>query len=330
MDTLKEKTFTTSRQFTYTYYHSVASSGEARPTLLLQHGFPDDHSLWAKVVPYLLKLPYSILVPDLLGYNGTSKPTDPSLYNSKGMAQDLVDILDHEGIQKVISVGHDWGSFIAQRLYLWHRERVAGLILLNVAYLPPTSFNLTEVNATLEKYTGLPRYAYWELFTASDGVEILESNLESLFAACYGAPENWMETLFCHRGAIRDFIINDKRVPLMSYAEEPSFKDKWLARYKRDGFQGPLNWYRALNDGHQWAVEKDLDPESFGVNVPVLFVGATGDAVCQTAQIYQPQQAGLLPDLVIEEVTSSHWQTYEVPDKTFEHMAQWLKEKDFK
>jgi soluble epoxide hydrolase/lipid-phosphate phosphatase len=330
MDRLTQKTYTTSRNLTYTYYNSAPSADKSRPTLLLQHGFPDDHNLWAKIIPSLLELPYAILTPDLLGYNGTSKPTEASLYNSKDMSQDLIEILDHEGIQKIVSVGHDWGSFMAQRMYLWHPDRVVGVILLNVSYMTPGPFDLAQANEMTEKFTGFPRLAYWELLTADDGAQILNNNLESALAGFYGAPENWMEKMLCVRGALRDFIINDKRVELMDYAKDPTFKETWLARYKRDGFEAPVQWYFASKDGHQWAVEKDIPQERLVIKVPLLFVGATGDSVCRTAMIYEPQKAGLLPDLVVKEVTSGHWQPYEVPEKTSEYIVQWLKGKDFK
>jgi soluble epoxide hydrolase/lipid-phosphate phosphatase len=64
--------------------------------------------LWDNVIPYLVDLGYPIVVPDLLGYGGTSKPSDPQAYNSKDMAKDLIDILDNEGYRYAISVRHDW------------------------------------------------------------------------------------------------------------------------------------------------------------------------------------------------------------------------------
>lgn len=118
MDQFSSKTFATSRGFTYTYYVRKSPPQPDKPTLLLQHGFPDDHELWIGVLPYLLELDFPIVMPDLLGYNGTSKPTDTQAYNSKGMADDLAEVLDHEKIKYVISVGHDWGSYMVS-LPLW-------------------------------------------------------------------------------------------------------------------------------------------------------------------------------------------------------------------
>jgi pimeloyl-ACP methyl ester carboxylesterase len=76
----------------------------------------------------------------------TSKPSDPQAYNSKDMAKDLIDILDNEGYRYAISVGHDWGSYIAGRLPLWHPNRSVGLIQLNVAYRAPAEFDVDKAN----------------------------------------------------------------------------------------------------------------------------------------------------------------------------------------
>lgn len=44
----------------------------------------------------------------MLGYGGTSKPLDVMMYKGKDMAQDIVDILAHEKLEKVVGVAHDW------------------------------------------------------------------------------------------------------------------------------------------------------------------------------------------------------------------------------
>jgi pimeloyl-ACP methyl ester carboxylesterase len=333
MDAFTKKTVTTSRGMTYTYY--VQPSVQQRPALLLQHGWPDDHELWNNTIPYLADLGYPIIAPDLLGYGGSSKPSDPRAYNSKDMSQDLIDILDNEGYRYAISVGHDWGSFIAARLTLWHPDRIVGLVLLNVAYRLPAQFDIEKVNQVLTQSTGLPRLAYQQFFTSPQGRDLIESRLESLFHAIHGNDEgtkNLMEDLLCHHGALENFLQNDKRQPLKDYAKDPAFKDEWIARMKRDGFEGPLNWYHASIGNHHWAVEKELPKERYRFNVPVLFIGCKMDAVCLTQAIYVPEQAGLLPDLKIEEIDSGHWQTFEAPDKSGPIINAWLKDReaDFK
>lgn len=48
------------------------------------------------------------MAPDCLGYGGTSKPLDMQAYKGKAMSDDIAEILEHEKIEKVIGIGHDW------------------------------------------------------------------------------------------------------------------------------------------------------------------------------------------------------------------------------
>ena len=284
-----------------------------------------------KVVPHLQKLSYPLLVPDLLGYSGTSKPLDAASYNSKDVSNDITEILDHENVKHIISTGHDWGSFIAARMWLWHPERCVGLMLLNVAYLPPdpsNAFNLDVINQMMEQYTGHPRLAYWYLFTAPDGPKLMLDKIEATWCVLHGDQPNWMEAMFCTRDAMREFIEADKRVPLKPYAQDKALHDRFVNRMRRDGFEAPAQWYFAMKDNFQIAVEKELDPTSLKVTVPVLFIGCDGDAVCKTDMINGPRDAGLLPDLTVKELHSGHWCPMEVPDDVGNTMVEWLKAKE--
>ena len=73
--------------------------------------------------------------PDLLGYSKTSKPTDLAAYNYAGYSDDLVEILDAEHVEKVISVGHDWGSPVVWSLAAHHKDQVVGAANLCVPYI---------------------------------------------------------------------------------------------------------------------------------------------------------------------------------------------------
>jgi soluble epoxide hydrolase / lipid-phosphate phosphatase len=56
----------------------------------------------------------------------------------------------------VISLGHDWGCGSAQRLYNFHADRILGLVMLNVAYIPPTPepFDLDKVIEITTQFFG--------------------------------------------------------------------------------------------------------------------------------------------------------------------------------
>ncbi len=109
MDKLEKKALDVSRGFTYAYYFSPAKDG--LQTLLLIHGFPDSPEEYSDVVrDYLLPHGYGVIAIDCLGYSGSSKPSDPEAYNLQFISQDIKEILDNEGVDKVVSTGHDWVS----------------------------------------------------------------------------------------------------------------------------------------------------------------------------------------------------------------------------
>lgn len=118
MDGLEAKDIAVSRGFTYRYYISPESTSDpTKAPIVLHHGFPDTAGLWVKMLPFLSKLPNRLIIPDLLGYGGTSKPTDPKAYAYNLMTKDILEILDVEGVSKVISLGHDHGVGSASRFY---------------------------------------------------------------------------------------------------------------------------------------------------------------------------------------------------------------------
>ncbi|CAG5169121.1 uncharacterized protein ALTATR162_LOCUS7002 [Alternaria atra] len=161
--------------------------------------------MWADVAGPLRSSKYPIIVPDMLGYDGTDKPTDTSAYRWDGMAKDLIEIIEAEQHEKVVSIGHDWGSVAASRLCQHYPDRVVGLINLNVPYTPLfcQPFDLKMMNDTTKEHFGYRIFSYWEVFTADDGAEIIDKNLERLYSAMHGQGET-MKDLFCTPGALRE------------------------------------------------------------------------------------------------------------------------------
>ena len=51
---------------------------------------------------------YGVVAPDLLGYGDTDKPRGLEAYKMKRMSGHITEILDIEGLKKVIGVAHDW------------------------------------------------------------------------------------------------------------------------------------------------------------------------------------------------------------------------------
>lgn len=245
METLTKKTLDNKRGYTYTYYVSPAKAG--KPTVLLCHGFPDHAAQWEDLATkHLVPAGYGVVIPDLLGYDGTSKPTDPNEYAWDKMTADLCEILDAEKIDKVVSAGHDWGAPMAQAVYKFHPERVIGLITMNVAYLPQLEgpFALEVVRPMITQAVGYFPQWYWYLFShPREGPEISDAHVESFFEACHDQPEAWMDTL-CTKDGLKNWLLQDKKANnLLPYATD-DFKKAWVGRLKRDGFTAPFMWYR--------------------------------------------------------------------------------------
>ena len=114
-------------------HHSVGEvtlTAEVRgdgPALLLVHGFPLDHGLWAHQVATLKG--WRRIAPDLRGTGGSDAPADG--YSMAAYADDLARLLDRLGASRAVVAGLSMGGYVAFELLRRHRDRVAGLILVD-------------------------------------------------------------------------------------------------------------------------------------------------------------------------------------------------------
>ena len=117
--------------------HASVSRGAPgnRPVLLLLHGFPQSHVMWARVAQRL-KDHFYLVMPDLRGYGDSSKVpglSDHSNYSKRALAQDMVEVMDGLGIGAFSVCGHDRGGRVAHRLAVDHPTRVQRLCVIDIA-----------------------------------------------------------------------------------------------------------------------------------------------------------------------------------------------------
>lgn len=108
----------------------LALAVEARgdgPALLLVHGFPLDHALWAHQVAALSH--WRRVAPDLRGAGASDVPDTG--YSMASYADDLAHLLDQLRIERAVVAGLSMGGYIAFEMVRRHRARVAGLILVD-------------------------------------------------------------------------------------------------------------------------------------------------------------------------------------------------------
>jgi hypothetical protein len=91
---------------TYAYLYIPAKP--TKSTFLLLHGFPSSSYDWRHQVETLSSKGFGLLIPDLLGYGDTDAPKNIEAYAQKIMAGHMAEILDKEGLTKVVGVAHDW------------------------------------------------------------------------------------------------------------------------------------------------------------------------------------------------------------------------------
>ncbi|KAF2846437.1 epoxide hydrolase-like protein [Plenodomus tracheiphilus IPT5] len=325
MDVFDKKTLKTSRGYTYTYYTS--SGDKTLPALIFQHGWPDHAAMWADIAGPLRSLNHPIVIPDMLGYDGTDKPTDPAAYRWDGMTRDIIEIIDAEQHEKVISIGHDWGSTAASRLTQYYPDRVVGLANLNVPYTPPgrQPFSLEKVNQMTQQIFGYQFFAYWQLFTADDGAEILDKNLERLYHAMHSQGDV-LKTMFCTPGALREYLLTgNQEITLRPYALSPTLRSTFLNQFTTAGMTAPMNWYKATVLNHQHASDSALPETADKINVPVLYIGTKEDPMCKPETMIPSIRAGLLPKLEqAEMVDAGHWVTYEKPEEIVGRIRGWV------
>jgi 3-oxoadipate enol-lactonase len=104
--------------------------GRGRPLVLVQ-GVGVGRWGWEPVADRLARR-FQVITIDNRGIGDSDTP--PGHFTTRAMAQDVLAVLDHAGIQRASVLGTSLGGMIAQELALAHPERVDRLVL--VATLP--------------------------------------------------------------------------------------------------------------------------------------------------------------------------------------------------
>ncbi|KAE8357113.1 Alpha/Beta hydrolase protein [Aspergillus caelatus] len=313
-------------QHTYTYTHHPPSPQENRnkpkPTILFLHGFPSTSYDWRHQITYLSSLGYGVIAPDLLGYGGTSKPTDLAAYKTKSMAAEIITILDAEEIEKVHAVGHDTGCTLLSRLADYFPERLLSCVFLDVPYMRPGErFDLDIVNKVTRDILGFERFGYVGFFAGEGSGVLLDRFADSFFTLFYPhSPSLWKSHL-CPAGAIEKWLLSDRRAPLAPYITEEEFKthQKLLV----GNHDSALNWYRALvsNINLEDEEEAQITPS---LSMPALLI-CPKKLELEMPGLEEGMRAVCVGDLVIKRVsTEGHWVQLEAREEVNQILGEFF------
>lgn len=108
-------------------YYTVQGSGE--PVVLI-HGFLSTAAgnFGEFGIIDSLAESFEVVAIDNRGHGASSKPHEPDAYGDQ-MLVDVVNLLDHLGIDKANVVGYSMGGFIAQKLVMRYPERVIKAVI---------------------------------------------------------------------------------------------------------------------------------------------------------------------------------------------------------
>jgi haloalkane dehalogenase len=122
------------------YLDEGLRSGEV---VLLMHGEPSWSYLYRRMIPILAEAGKRVIVPDLVGFGRSDKPTETSDYtyarHVDWMREALFEQLNLEGIT---FFGQDWGGLIGLRLVAEHPNRFDRVCVANTGL--PVGFGATE------------------------------------------------------------------------------------------------------------------------------------------------------------------------------------------
>ncbi|MDX2007687.1 MAG: alpha/beta hydrolase [Meiothermus sp.] len=271
--------------------------GGSGPPLLLLHGYPQTHTIWHRVVPYLVEH-FTVVVSDLRGYGDSSKPVgspDHSNYSKRAMAQDQVELMAQLGFDSFYLAGHDRGGRVSHRLALDHPQRVKKLALLDIS---PTLKMYQQTDMTFAS-------AYYHWFFLIQPAPFPETLIGA-------APQVYLE----------------KKMTLGSAGKAPFAPEAW-AEYVRcftpETIHASCEDYRAAA-----TIDLDHDRESIAkgqkIQCPLLVLWGQHGVI---ERCFKPLEdwAEVAADVRGKALPGGHYLAEELPQQTSSELIQFFKER---
>jgi epoxide hydrolase 4 len=227
--------------------HVMEAGPSDGQVLLLLHGFPEFWYGWRKQISYFATLGYRVVVPDLRGFNLSSKPHGIKSFRLEELTQDLVELITALGRKKVLVAGHDWGAIVTWSLLERHPELLQRAVIMNVPHPSVVGPIL------LRRPVQLLRSWY-----------ILFLQLPWLPEALLQREEYWL---------LKNALLSTSRSGTFSPADLDQYAKAWS---QPGSLTAMFNWYRAL----RYRSKSDLGNSSplQLISAPVLLIWGKKDA----------------------------------------------------
>jgi len=139
---------------------AVEDGGKGTPLLLL-HGFPMSSAIFAPIRPFVERSG-RLITMDLRGFGASDAPQ--GLYGMDDLAEDVVRVADHLGLERFVLGGHSMGGYVAFRVAARHRHRLSGLVLIDTRAAADTPEGVERRRATIATIKGGGRNVFLDGF----------------------------------------------------------------------------------------------------------------------------------------------------------------------
>ncbi|KAL4562408.1 hypothetical protein LXL04_034611 [Taraxacum kok-saghyz] len=120
--------------------HVAEIGSESSPAVIFLHGFPEIWYTWRHQMIAVANAGFRAIAPDFRGYGLSDPPAEPEKATFTDFVNDIASILDFLAISKVFVVAKDFGTMVAYPFVLHHPEKIAGIVTINMTFMPPAAF----------------------------------------------------------------------------------------------------------------------------------------------------------------------------------------------
>lgn len=343
--------------------HILEAGDDARPLVLLLHGFPELAYSWRRVMPQLAAAGFRVIAPDQRGYGrttGWSDAYDQDLapFSMPSLAADARTLVAALGYEKAIVIGHDFGSPVSAWCALLYPEVFSAVAMMSAPFAGPplSSAGSNDFVARLgEAMARLPRprkhyHAYYATREANPDMWRPPQGLHAFLRAYFHHKSaDWTANEPAPlRGWTADELARLPTYYVMDLAEGmaatvaremPAHAEvaanQWLPEhelkvysdeYRRTGFQGGLQWYRVRTSG---LLDAELQVFSGRtIDVPATFIAGRSDwGIHQTPGALERMQKLACPRMQDIHLVAGagHWVQQEQPAEVNRLLTTFLK-----
>ncbi len=141
--------------------HYVDEGSNDEEVILLMHGEPSWSFLYRNMIPPLVKAGFRVVVPDLVGFGRSDKPTEQSDHTYAKHVEWMTKWMLSIDLKNITLFCQDWGSLIGLRMAIENQDRFKRIVLSNGGL--PTGG--TEGFISGEANENLERFKQWREFS---------------------------------------------------------------------------------------------------------------------------------------------------------------------